>query len=57
MIRFWIMFLIMTGIAVAILLFSYSASRRWPKWIAGTWFVFVFLTLMLIVAKAARILL
>ena len=52
MLRFWIMVLVITGIAVAILSLSSPLIQRWHRWIVILWIASVVVTAMLVVVAA-----
>ena len=52
MLRFWIMVLAITGIAVALLMLSFPLIQRWHRRIVILWVAAVFMTVMLVVVAA-----
>lgn len=52
MVRFWIMVLVITGIAVALLILGSLPIRRWHRWVVILWVAAVVVTAMLVVVAA-----
>ena len=52
MLRFWIVVLGITGIAVALLILSSPLIQRWHRWIVILWVAAVVVTAMLVVVAA-----